>query len=332
MRTIGTMKKIAAIALSPALLLVMSCGRHATSEVFYLIATNLSLSYWKTAVAGFNQAAARYKVTAKIAGPDSYDPQDELQELKHAVASKPAGILISVADEALLKPGIDDAVAAGVPVITIDSDAPSSHRLFFIGTNNLAAGHLGAQRVVEKLGGRGNVVFYSMPGQPNLDERLKGYKDIFATHPDIKITDVVDIKGDARNAFDSTQQFLSQTGPTKVSAFICLEASAGKVVADAVRRQKATDRVVIAMDVEQDTLAEIKDGTIEATISQKPFTMGFVGLKELDEIFHNMPKSLTKDYSADAFAEYPTFIDTGTALVDKANVDVYAKSAAEHQQ
>lgn len=327
----SSMKKIAAIALSPALLLVMSCGRHSNSETYYLIATNLSLNYWKTAANGFNRAAARYQVTAKVAGPTNYDAQAELQELNRVVAAKPAGILISVADEQILKPGIDAAIAAGIPVITMDSDAPSSHRLYFIGTNNLAAGRLGGERVVEKLGGRGNVVFFSMPGQPNLDERLKGYKDVFATHPDIKILDVVNIKGDARNAFDNTQQYLAQTGVARVAAFICLEASSGKVVADAVKRQKVTDRTVIAMDVEQDTLAQIQDGTIEATISQKPFTMGFVGLKELDEIHHNMPKSLSKDWSVDAFAEYPYFIDTGTALVDKANVDMYAKAATDQQ-
>jgi ribose transport system substrate-binding protein len=327
-----SMKKLVALALSPTLLLLVSCGRHSQSETYYLVAANLSLPYWKTAVSGFNAAAARYKVTAKVAGPDNYDAQAELQELNHAVAAKPAGILISVADEGLLKPGIDAAVAAGIPVITMDSDAPSSRRLFFIGTNNLAAGQLGGQRVAEKLGGRGNVVFFSMPGQPNLDDRLKGFKDAFASHPEIKIMDVVNIKGDARNAFDNTQQYLTQTGMTKVAAFVCLEASSGKVVADAIRRSKATDRVLVAWDVEQDTLAEIKDGTIEATIAQKPYTMGFVGLKELDEIFHNKPASLAKDYSVDAFSEYPVFLDTGTALVDKANVDVYAKSAAEHQQ
>jgi ribose transport system substrate-binding protein len=326
-----SVRKLVAIALTPTLLLITSCGRHAQSEVYYLVASNLSLTYWKTAVTGFNAAAARYKVTAKVAGPDNYDAQAELQELNRAVAAKPAGILISVADEALLKPGIDAAVDAGIPVITMDSDAATSRRLYFIGTNNVAAGRLGGQRIVEKLGGRGNVVFFSMPGQPNLDERLQGFKDVFATHPDIKILDVVNIKGDARNAFDNTQQYLTQTGVARVSAFICLEASAGKTVADAVRRQKATDRVVMAWDVDQDTLAEIKDGTIEATISQKPYTMGFVGLKELDEIFHNRPRSLTKDYSVDAFSEYPVFIDTGTALVDKANVDLYAKAAAEHQ-
>jgi ribose transport system substrate-binding protein len=326
-----SVRKLVALAISPTFLLLTSCGRHTQSEVYYLIAANLNLAYWKTAITGFNAAATRYKVTAKIAGPDTYDPQAELKELNSAAAAKPAGILISVADEALLKPGIDAAVGAGIPVITFDSDAATSRRLFFIGTNNLAAGHLGAERVVEKLGGRGNVVFFSMPGQPNLDERLKGFKDVFATHPDIKILDVVDIKGDARNAFDNTQQYLTQTGVARVSAFICLEASAGKLVADAVRQKKVTDRVVMAWDVEQETMSEIKDGTIEATISQKPYTMGFVGLKELDEIFHNKPKSLTKDYSVDPFSEYPYFIDTGTALVDKANVDLYGKTAAEHQ-
>jgi ribose transport system substrate-binding protein len=327
-----SVKKLAMVALASALPLMISCGRHSQSEVYYLIAANLSLQYWKTAIAGLNSAAARYKVTAKVAGPDNYDAQAELQELNRAVAAKPAGILISVADEGLLKPGIDAAITAGIPVITIDSDAPSSRRLYFIGTNNRAAGHLGGERVAERIGGRGNVVFFSMPGQPNLDERLQGFKDVFASHPDIKIIDVVDIKGDARNAFDNTQQYLTQTGVARVAAFVCLEASSGKVVADAVRRQKVTDRVVLAWDVQQDTLSEISDGTIEATISQKPFTMAFVGLKELDEIFHNKPKSLTKDYSVDAFSEYPYFIDTGTALVDKANVDVYARAAAEHAQ
>jgi ribose transport system substrate-binding protein len=312
--------------------LLTSCGRHSHSETYYLVAANLELPYWKTVVAGFDDAAARYEVTPKIVGPDNYDPEAELQELNRAVAAKPAGILISVADQSLLKPGIDAAVSAGIPVITFDSDAPLSRRLFFIGTNNLAAGQLGGERIAEKIGGRGNVVFFSMPGQPNLDERLKGFKDILARYPDIKTIDVVNIKGDARNAFDNAQQYLTQTGVARVAAFVCLEASAGKAVADAVRRTKVNDREVLAWDVQPETLDGIKDGTLDATVSQKPYTMGFVGLKELDEVFHNKPKSLTKDYEVDPFSEYPVFIDTGSELVDKVNVDFYANSAAEHRQ
>jgi ribose transport system substrate-binding protein len=305
------------------------CGaRHSDKEVYYLISTNLALPYWQTAASGFKHAAAQYKVTAKVVGPDGYDAQAELAELQKATTAKPAGILISVADVSVLQPGIDAAVSAGIPVITMDSDAAGSRRLYFIGTNNLAAGALGGKRVIQKLGGKGNVVFFTISGQPNTEERLKGYMDAFASRPDIKIVDVVDIKSDPRSAFDKTQELVALTGPKKIDGFICLDSASGKMVSDALKRSGG-GRELVAFDVNQDTLDEIKAGTIDATIAQKPFTMAYVGLKALDEIFHAPPVSLTKDYSADSFAPYPVFVDTGTSLVDQSNVDLYIAGAAE---
>jgi ribose transport system substrate-binding protein len=271
-------------------------------------------------------------VTVNVAGPDNYDPQAELAALKNAVAAKPAGILVSVSDATVLAPEIDAAINAGIPVITFDSDAAGSRRLYFIGTNNLEAGRLGGQRIIEKLGGKGNVVFFTIAGQPNTEERLKGFKDVFSTRPGISIVDVVDIKGDASAAFDRTQQLLALDGPKKIDAFVCLDSASGKMVADAVKRTSDKSRVVVAWDVNPDTLNGIKDGTIEATIVQKPFTMGYIGLKALDEIYHDPAAQLGKDYSSDAFAPYPAFIDTGTSLVDKSNVDVYLAAAAAHAQ
>ena len=190
-----------------ATLMFAGCGaRHSEKEVYYLVASNMSTNYWQTAVTGFKKAAAQYGVTAKTAGPDNYDPQGELTELQSAVAAKPSGILVSVSDASILQPGIDAAIAAGIPVITVDSDAAASHRLYFIGTNNLEAGRLGGRRVVQKLNGKGNVVFFTIAGQPNTEERLKGFKDAFASSPGINIVEVVDIKGDPRVAFDRTQQ------------------------------------------------------------------------------------------------------------------------------
>lgn len=317
-------------ALTVAVAFTTSCGaRHSDKEVYYLIASNLALPYWQTAVAGFNHAAAQYHVTARVDGPDDHQPQAELAALQKAVAAKPAGILISVADVATLQPAIDAAVGAGIPVITIDSDAPGSHRLYFIGTNNLEAGRLGGRRVVEKLGGKGNVVFFTLGGQANTDERLKGFKDVFASRPGINIVEVVDIQGDPRIAFDRTQQFMALNGPKKIDAFVCLDSASGKMVADAVKRTGATDRLLIAWDVSQDTLDSIKAGVIDSTVAQKPFTMGYVGLKALDEVFHYPPSSFTRDYSTDSFAPYPVFVDTGTSLVDKSNVDLYIASAAQ---
>jgi ribose transport system substrate-binding protein len=146
------------------LVLTLSCGSaHDSDEFFVLVSANLQLPYWKAAGAGFSNAAAQMKVRADFTGPQTYDPKAERDALDAAVQKKATGILLAVTDPALLKDSIDKAVAAGVPVITIDSDAPSSKRLFFIGTNNYQAGFTGGQRLAQELHGKGNVVVFSMP-------------------------------------------------------------------------------------------------------------------------------------------------------------------------
>lgn len=326
MRNLGT--RLTATALAMGTLGLTGCQYHSKHDVYYLISNNLKLPYWKSVHEGFAKAATEYGVTAQLAGPDTFDPQAEADAFKKAAANHPAGILVSVADANLLRPEINAAIQADIPVITVDSDAPLSSRLYFIGTNNLAAGHLGGQRLVDKLHGKGNIVFFTINGQPNLEERLKGYKDIIADKPQIKIADVFDTKGDAGAAFDQAEQYMNKSGADKIDAFICLESSAGKSIAEVLKRKNASDRLLIAMDVDADTLTLIKDGSIDSTVSQKPFTMGYVGLKALDEIHHNLPKPFHNNYAVDSFSRYPLFVDTGTAIVDKVNVDLYSGAAA----
>lgn len=325
-------RKAVIAALALALTGMTGCSRHSKSEVYDLIVMNLNQTYWKTVEAGFNKAAAEYGVTAHVDGPDHYDPNEELADFQKAVAAKPAGILLSVSDAPLMQGAITSAINAGIPVITVDSDAVGSRRLFFIGTNNLDAGRLGGRHMAEKLGGKGNVVIFTLAGQPNIEERLKGFKDVFANQPGIKIVDVVDIKQNELTAFDKTQVYLAQTGEKKVSGFVCLDSACGKVVADAISRSGDKDRVLIAWDVNPDTLNEIKSGVIDSTIAQKPYTMGFVGLRALDQVHHSPPNPLNQDWSANSFSPLPEFIDTGTAIVDKSNVDVYLAAAAKMNQ
>jgi ribose transport system substrate-binding protein len=309
------------------------CQYHSKKDTYYLVANNLKLPYWKTVKDGFMKAATQYGVTGYVAGPDNYDPKAELESFTKAASYHPAGIIVSVADASLMRDEINSAIAAGTPVITVDSDAPLSNRLYFIGTNNTAVGRLGGQRLIEKLHGKGNVVFYTITGQPNLEERMKGYKDVLADHPGIKIVDTFDTKGDAGIAFDQTEVYMAKSGADKVDAFVALESAAGKSIAEVLKRDKGTDRTLIAMDVDEDTLNLIKDGSVDSAISQKPYTMGYVGLKALDEIHHNKPVGgFRNNYAVDPFAPFPSFVDTGTALIDKVNVDQYLGASQAVQQ
>ncbi|MBV9087591.1 MAG: substrate-binding domain-containing protein, partial [Acidobacteriaceae bacterium] len=301
------------------LLSLAGCGgRHDSDEKFVLVSTNIKVPYWQLAGSGFMQAAREMKIRASFVGPDTYDPRAQQEEFRKAVASKPSGILVAPANAELLKGDIDAAISAGIPVITIDSDAPSSRRLLFIGTNNYQAGVMGAKVMISQLKGKGNVVVFTMPGQANLDDRLRGYRDTFASQQ-IKIDRVVDIKGDPVIAFDTTKSIVEKEA-NKINGFICLEAVAGKEVANVLDRYKVKDKPIVAMDTDSDTLTWVKKGVIAATIAQKPYTMSYVGMKVLDDLYHDKFRPQEKNWAQDPFAPIPAFVDTGLTLVDNSNV------------
>jgi ribose transport system substrate-binding protein len=315
-----------AAALAVLLVLLLSCGSaHDSDEYYVLVSANLQVPYWKTAGVGFANAASQMKVRSDFVGPQTFDPKAERDALDQAVQKKATGILVDVTDATLLKDSIDKAVAAGIPVVTIDSDGPASKRLFFIGTNNYQAGLVGGERLAQELKGKGNVVVFTMPDQPNLQERLGGYKAALARTPEIKISRVVDIQGDPRIAFDTATQIVGKERD-KVDAFVCLEAQSGKEVAGVLGSYHVTGKVVIAMDTDQETLDAIQKGVIAATIAQKPYTMAFVGMQMLDNLYHHKPATLNTDWSKDSFAPIPSFVDTGSALIDKSNVDAFIQA------
>jgi ribose transport system substrate-binding protein len=304
---------------------LLSCGAHDSNEYFVFVAANLQVPYWQAAGAGFTKAGAQFKVRTDFLGPNTYDPKAERDALDQAVQQKATGILLGVTDPTLLKDSIDKAIAVGIPVITMDSDAPASKRLFFIGTNNYEVGTTGGMRLAQELKGKGNVVVFTMPDQRNMQERLHGYRDALERTPGIKITRVVDIQGDPRIAFDTTTQIVGKE-KDQVDAFVCLEAQSGKEVAGVLNSYHINGKVVMAMDTDPETLDFIKSGVIAATISQKPYTMAFVGMQMLDNLYHHKPSSLETDWSKDSFAPIPSFVDTGSALIDKSNVDSFLQA------
>jgi len=308
------------------LMTVLSCGAaHDSDEYYVFVSSNLQVPYWQTAGAGFAKAAGELKVRSDFTGPQNYDAKAERDALDEAVRKKATGILLSVTDASLLKDSINKAIAAGIPVITIDSDAPASKRLFFIGTNNYQAGFTGGLRLAQELKGKGNVVVFTMPEQPNLQDRLRGYREALEKSPGIKITRVVDIQGDPRIAFDTTTQMLGKE-KDKIDAFVCLEAQSGKEVAGVLGSYHITGKVVMAMDTDSETLEGIQKGAIAATIAQKPYTMTFVGVQMLDNLYHHKPATLEADWAKDTFAPIPSFVDTGSDLIDKSNVESFLQA------
>lgn len=319
-------RALVASAFSAAIITMTGCAAnpHEPTEKYILVAANTKLAYWQTALAGLNHAASEMKVKAEMDGPDSYDTKAEHDEFQRAVAQKPSGILISAADASLMTPDINSALAQGIPVLTMDSDAPDSKRLFFIGTDNYNAGTLGGKLAAKLLSGKGNIVVLTIPSQPNLKDRLHGFQDAISEQQGLKVVQVVDMKGDPTIAFDTAKQALDSK--SKVDAFVCLEAISCPEVGEVVNRQNMGGKVkVIAMDTDQRTIDLIQKGVISATIAQKPFTMGYYGAKLLDDLHHNKPASLTGNFAQDPKSPVPTFVDTGSFVIDKDSVAAFVQ-------
>jgi ribose transport system substrate-binding protein len=210
----------------------------------------------------------------------------------------------------------------------VDSDAPDSRRILFVGTDNYRAGIESGKRMADILKGQGRVVIVTIPGQFNLDERARGVNDELKKHPGIKIVQTFDDKGDPRSANDQVSKLLG--AKEKIDGIICLEASGGSGTAEALHRLDQTGKIaIVAFDKDPETLEFIQNGAINATIAQKPYVMSWYGLKLVDDLHHNAVHEF-KDWRTAPAPPIPTFVDTGTAVVDKSNLAAFREALAAH--
>jgi ribose transport system substrate-binding protein len=127
-----------------------------------------------------------------LASPE-LDPTAEQELIRHAIAAKKDALLVSCIDESITEP-IDEAVAAGIPVITYDSDCPDSGRLGFYSMSSEATGAKAADLLAKAMGtGAKNVaILTGRAGSDNLDRRVAGFLDrLAAEYPDLDVVTTV---------------------------------------------------------------------------------------------------------------------------------------------
>jgi len=299
---------------------------HEQQERYVFVASNVNLPYWQEAQAGLTDAAKQLGVKSELTGPEKFDPQEQLRAFQKVVESKPAGIMISVTRPELFLDAINAAIAQGIPVITVDSDAPNSKRVMFVGTDNFRAGGESARRMADILKGQGQVVVITIPGQLNVDERLRGVNETLKKYPGMKIVQAIDDRGDPRVANDNIAALLK--AKAKIDGIISLEASGGSGAAEALHRLDVKIPIV-GFDKDPETLDWIDRGGITATVTQKPYVMAYYALKFADDLHHNAVHDF-KDWRTAPAPPMPTFVDTGTAVVDKNNAKVFREALAAH--
>jgi ABC-type sugar transport system substrate-binding protein len=265
--------------------------------------------FWAAVEAGAVQAGVDYGVDVVVlAPPTESDVTAQIAQVEDAVVQGAAGIAIAPTDPEALGPALDDAIAAGVHVVFVDSNG-NNEGVTFIGTDNQAGAALAGQYLCDNVAEGGKVallqgIISTTTGQLRATGGAEALKacglDLVAELP---------ADWDVQRGQQVTEDILTQN-PDLAGIFASNDNMALGAL-EALRLQGLLEQVtLVGFDANPNAADAIVAGEMEATIAQNPFNMGYLGVESLI--------ALVNGESLDPV------IDTGTLLVDASNAAEYA--------
>jgi ribose transport system substrate-binding protein len=276
--------------------------------------TNNASEFWTIARKGTEKAASDIPgIEVEFRIPSDGTAAEQQRVVDDLLAKGIDGIAISPVDPANQSPMLNRAASQAL-VVTQDSDAPSSNRVCYIGTDNVAAGKQAGELVKEALPQGGKImVFVGVLDAANAQQRYQGLKEALAGS-NVTIIDVRTDNTDRVRAKSNAADTLVNN--PDIAGMVGLWSYNGPAILSAVKEAKKTDKVkIIAFDEEDPTLAGIKDGSIYATVVQQPYQFGYQSM-ELMSKYLNGDKSVVP-------ATKQIFVPT--KAIKKDNVDAFQK-------
>lgn len=285
----------------------------ASKETYVMVSNVSANSYWIDAQDGGRDAAAELGVRWQYTGPANLDTPAQVSTLEQLISTKPAGIVIPALQPAALNASINKAVRAGIPVVTVDTDAPASNRLTYLGTENYQADVVMGQRMVQVLGGRGKVGLSSVPGQFNLKQRIQGIRDAFKGHPGMQVVAIVDNKADDSAAATAVAALIQAHPDLKLVASI--NATGAGVVAALRQTGQAGKIKAVLFDRNPAILQAVKAGIADSTLIQRTYMFTYLGVRLLYSYNHPTPYLAVQ--RRNRINTLPNAVDTGIIVATK---------------
>ena len=288
-------------------------AKPASNEVYVMVSNVAAHPYWIDAQKGGEDAAKELGVEWRYTGPADFNTPAQVTTLEQLIPTKPAGIIVAALQPDAITPAIDKAIEAGIPVVTVDTDAPQSKRMTYLGTDNYQGGRAMGLRMVEVAGGKAKVGLASVPGQFNLEERIRGIKDVFKDNPGMELVTIVDDKNDDSGTATAVVAML-QANPdiTLVGSINAV----GAGVAAALRQTNNVGKVkAVLFDITEPSLNAIEDGTADSTMVPRTYMMTYVGVKLL--YTYNHRTNYLDKWFQNGIVVLPNAVDTGVMVVTK---------------
>lgn len=216
-------------------------------------------------------------------------------------------IIINAVDSQGIGSAVARAKAAGITVVAVDVDASGADAA--VTTDNVLAGKQSCQALVDKIGGKGNILIVEGTPTTAPQDRVKGCEEVISANPNVKVVGRQAGKNDRASGLDLTTDML--TANADVQGIFAINDPEGLGADLAVQQAGRSGIVITGVDGSPEAVTALQDSKSNfwATPAQDPGGMALkayevgkeivAGNKPADRVTLLEPKLVTRDTVAD---------------------------------
>ena len=228
-------------------------------------------AFWNVVKNGVQQAGDDAGINVDYRAPETFDMVAMSQLIDAAVNQEPDGLIVSVPDSDALGPSIERAVAAGIPVITMNSGSDVSKSLgalLHVGQDEYDAGKAAGEKLAS-MGGSTAICVNHEVGNVSLDLRCQGFSDGFGGSVEVLPTsnDPTEIESKVAAALAANED---------VDTVMALGAGTAGEPAVAAAKSSGRDVNVASFDLSANFLQSIVDGDAAFAVDQQQYLQGYL--------------------------------------------------------
>jgi simple sugar transport system substrate-binding protein len=274
-------------------------------HISFVVHGSASDPYWSVVKRGVDDAAALTGSQIDYYNPQVFDVIEQARLLDAAIAAGPDGIAVSIADADAMRDGVTKALAAGIPVVVMDSGEDPSIEMganVYVGTVSEYDSGVKAGERLAKDGILKVVCINHEVGNVSLDQRCEGLNDGLA--PSGGGTEVVAVTPDPADIQRRTEAYLS--AHDDVQAVFAMGAGAANPLIPYFRDHELFGKVgLYTFDISPEVLDSIIAGEMGFGMDAQQYLMGYLPALYLVQYAVNGIMPINSTYTGPLFVDTP---------------------------
>jgi len=215
--------------------------------------------------------------------------EKQIQQVESFVAQRVSAIILNPCEVEASSPAVEKAMAAGIPVINVNSETRAAPAAF-IGSRDEDAGRMAMAYIAQRLNGKGNVVMmHGFMGQAAQIKRDQGAREVLTKNPALHLLAEQTAEWDRAKGMSLMENWIQSYGDLINAVFAQNDEMAmGALIAieQAGRKGKI---VVVGVDAIADALQAVRDGRLDATVFQDAASQGAAAVETAAKIVRHEP-------------------------------------------